>query len=119
MITSLIVCVRDAEGSVIGAYSRKLKLPFVPTIGMKLKQSSSISLWETTDGNELDPAIKEIVYNIDDNELYCLFEIDQFLKSKYWTRISNFDNNHEFKQLNLHTDFKKFHAESSATYHET
>jgi hypothetical protein len=100
--TVLLVRVLDKAGNTIGAYYRNVKLPFVPVLGIKLKLSSSVSLWETTQGEELDPPIKEIVYNFDDNTMYCLFEIDEFLVSKYWTQINNIRDNHELKQFKIH-----------------
>jgi hypothetical protein len=95
----LLVCVLDDKRNIIGAYYRNVKLPFIPAIGIKLKLSSSVSLWETAGGSELDPPIKEIVFNFDDNAMYCLFEIDEFLTSRYWTQINNLSDNHELKQF--------------------
>lgn len=109
----LVVRVLDDENRMIGAYYRGVKLPFIPTIGVKLSLSSSNSLWETLDGDVLDPPIKEIVYNLDDDETYCLFEINQFLLSKFWTRINNMNNSHELQQFKLHKAFGALQAENS------
>ena len=69
MKVTLVVKVIDADDQVIGAYYSMANLPFMPTIGMKFKQSSSIHLWKTIDGFELNPSVIEIVYNLDDKEV--------------------------------------------------
>ena len=101
MKVTLVVCVLDDENRIIGAYRQREKLSFVPTVGMKLRVNSSSGLWKTTDGGFLDPTIKEIVYNMDDAELYCLFEVNQFLASSYWAKINDLNNNHELRQFSI------------------
>jgi hypothetical protein len=103
MKTMLVVRVVDNGGMITGAYYREVRLPFIPTLGMKLKLSSSTPLWETADGRELDPPVREIVYNFDDDEMYCLFDVDCLLASKYWTRIANIQGSYELKQFSVHS----------------
>ncbi|MEC0091792.1 hypothetical protein [Paenibacillus macquariensis] len=86
MIVNLVVRVVDKQERIIGGYVKEMELPFVPTIGMKFKQGSSTWLWETENG-ELNPSVKEIVYNIDEEKLYCLFDIHESLKSSFWKEI--------------------------------
>ena len=90
------------DTDVIGGYVLTLDLPFTPMLGMKLKGGTSTWLWETVDKNELDPEVKEIVYNLDDEKLYCLFEINNNLASARWTKISNLQSSYELSQFETH-----------------
>jgi hypothetical protein len=98
----LVVRVVNIAEIVIGGYVREIELPFVPTVGMKFKQGSSTWLWETKRG-ELNPAIKEVVYNIDEEKVYCLFEVNDFLESSFWNEIEkeNLDRSLELKQFEV------------------
>ncbi|SHH52308.1 hypothetical protein SAMN02745823_00164 [Sporobacter termitidis DSM 10068] len=104
MNITFVVLVLNEEDKIVDAYCRREKLPFAPAIGMKLSVNSRMPLWQTADGMVLDPPIKEIVYNLDDDEVYCLFEVDKELASGYWSKIKNMDSNHELRQFKLHNE---------------
>lgn len=86
------------------AYARNLELPFVPSVGMRITGGTSTWLWETRDGNELAPSIKEVVYNIDEETVYCLFEIyDESLCNSFWTDITkHIGHSIELSQFEVH-----------------
>jgi hypothetical protein len=96
MRVCLVVRVVNSNNETIGGYAREVDLPFVPTVGMKFKQGISTRLWETENG-ELSPSVNEVVYNFDEETIYCLFEVNEFLKSAFWTEI---------KSENLHRSFE-------------
>lgn len=104
MKTTFVVRVIDKDRNTIGGYVRELDLPFVPTIGMRLNGGTSTWLWETIDGKELRPQIKDIVYDIDEEEILCLFEIDKFLAHGFWIKIKeeNLNNSLELSRFELH-----------------
>lgn len=43
-------------------------------------------MWETTDGKELcpTPAVEEVIYNISEQEIACLFTVAYPLVSTFW-----------------------------------
>lgn len=92
----LVVRVVSRDDETIGAYAREVELPFVPTVGMEFKQGSSTWLWETESG-QLHPTVKRVVYNFDEETVYCLFEITEYLKSSFWTEINSEILNHNFE----------------------
>jgi hypothetical protein len=94
----LLVSVLDKDDETVKGYASYIEVPFVPTVGMKFKRNSSTWLWETKNG-ELDPEVKEVVYNIDEETVYCLFEIYDELKASFWKEIKNISNNYEFSQF--------------------
>lgn len=102
MRVCLVVRIVD-NGNTVGGYFRGIDIPFVPTVGMKFKKENSTRLWETI-GGELEPKIKEIVYNIDEEIIFCLFEINQFLTSTFWKEIKpeNLRNSLELGQFEIH-----------------
>lgn len=104
MKVNLVVRVINKEHGTIGGYVKDIDLLFVPTVGMKFKQGSSTWLWETVNGNELNPAVKEVVYNIDEEGIYCLFEIKEFLAASFWNQIKdeNLHNSFELSQFETH-----------------
>lgn len=99
MLINFVAKVIDNGKNTLDGYVMKLDLPFAPAVGMKLKSSAGESLWETVDGNELNPQIKETVYNIDDGQLYCLFEINRALSGSRWTRIEDPQGSNELCQF--------------------
>ena len=58
---------RDAT---IAGYVRELDLPFLPCIGMKFEEGTSTRLWET-DTEELNPAVEEVIYDLDEEQIVC------------------------------------------------
>lgn len=72
------------NGMVQGGYSRELELPFIPTIGMQFEQGISTTLWETASGEELDPAVERVIYDLDENLFVCLFNIPLPLAASFW-----------------------------------
>jgi len=99
----LVVRVINTDKEIIGGYVFELDLPFVPTVGMKFKKGNSTWLWETKYG-ELSPGIEEVVYNIDEEKIYCLFEIKYFLVNSIWKEISqqSLNNSFELMQFSIH-----------------
>lgn len=102
MTVNFVTKVVDNQRNTTGGYVLRLDLPFAPASGMKLKGGISTWLWETADGNELDPKIQETVYNIDEEQLYCLFEVNGPLASSRWTKIENLQTSCEFQQFETH-----------------
>lgn len=86
MKVCLVVRVIDENEYMLAGYTRSIELPFVPTLGLKFKQGSGTTMWDTELG-ELSPVIKEVVYNLDEETVYCLFEINESLQSSFWTEI--------------------------------
>ena len=72
------------QGKVIRGYYRDLELPFVPTEGMRFEQGSSTTLWETTTGKQIDPAVERVIYDLDEGQIVCLFTVDQQLAATFW-----------------------------------
>lgn len=72
------------HGVTEGGYSRELELPFIPTVGMHFEQGISTTLWETTTGEELDPAVERVIYDLDENIFVCLFTIPLPLAASFW-----------------------------------
>jgi hypothetical protein len=102
MNVCLVVKVLSQQEDLLKAYVSKLDSPFVPTVGMEFKISNSSAwLWETDNG-ELQPQVKKVVYNIDDETIYCLFEIDKYLNTSFWTEIKNVYNSYELMQFSIH-----------------
>lgn len=81
------------------AYMKELALPFVPMVGMRLQKGFDASIWEADNGKILHPSVKEIVYNIDDFSIYCLFEVKHPLVSDFWERLEEPANNHFVQQF--------------------
>ena len=96
MKTIFVVRVIDKEKKTIGGYAQELDLPFVPTVGMRLCGGSGI-LWKTKDDSYINPRIEDIVYDIDEEAVFCLFEIDKLLAHAFWKEI---------KRENLHCSWE-------------
>jgi hypothetical protein len=79
--------VRHKAGSAtIGGYTRELDMPCPPCLGLRLKQGISTRLWETEIG-DLDPVVEEIIYDIDEETMVCLFTVHKALISSFWKRL--------------------------------
>ncbi|UOO36869.1 hypothetical protein IZU99_06160 [Oscillospiraceae bacterium CM] len=102
MNVTLVVKVLNDEHQLIGAYTSLVKLPFLPIVGMKFRKNSNVWLWQATDGEELSPPVKAVTYNLDNDEIFCLFEVNKFLSSTFWTPIKNITNCHELRQFADH-----------------
>ncbi|MNE16577.1 hypothetical protein D3C76_887220 [compost metagenome] len=72
------------HGVVQSGYSRELELPFIPTVGMRFEQGMSTTLWETTTGEELDPAVERVIYDLDEEMFVCLFTTPLPLAATFW-----------------------------------
>jgi len=75
------------RGATAGGYVRQLQLPFVPYVGMKFEQGTSCALWEAAGNEELSPSIEEVVYDIAEAEIVCLFTVDKPLSSSLWQTL--------------------------------
>ena len=75
------------DNETVGGYVKDVELPFVPIIGMKFKQGTSTTLWETIDNNELSPDVKHLIYDFDEECIVALFEVSEFLSSNFWTKL--------------------------------
>ncbi|MBS6036499.1 MULTISPECIES: hypothetical protein [Pseudomonas] len=69
---------------VIRGYYRPLELPFVPTEGMRFEQGTSTTMWETVSGQQIDPQVERVVYDLDEKQIVCLFTVDQPLAASFW-----------------------------------
>lgn len=75
------------DGDVVAFYcSDDVRLPFVPAVGTYFSQASGGWLWATALGN-LMPAVEDIVYDLDNQLLICLFTIEAALGSPFWIRM--------------------------------
>lgn len=83
----LVVCLVE-KGVTKGGYVKQFELAFVPCVGMKFVQGISTRLWETADGKELSPAVQEVIYDLDYEEIICLFTINKPLESSFWQRLN-------------------------------
>ncbi|WP_025721405.1 hypothetical protein [Paenibacillus sp. 1-18] len=98
MLVCLVVKVIDKHQEILTGYVREIDIQFVPSVGMKFRQGSSTWLWETKNG-ELAPEVKEVTYNIDDEIVYCLFEVNERLESSFWKEIKDVYSSHELRQF--------------------
>jgi len=101
MKVTFVVKVVSSENNLLGGYTREFDMPFTPTIGMKIEGGSSTFLWEADSGDKLAPRIQDIVYNVDEEQLFCLFVVDQFLSNSFWRKIpdGNLKNSFELSQF--------------------
>ncbi|HBO1147380.1 hypothetical protein AN280_06175 [Pseudomonas aeruginosa] len=72
------------KGELVGYSSHQLTLPFVPFPGLHLEQGTSCKLWETMTGSELDPVVERVIYDLDEEQFVCLFNIDTPLRASFW-----------------------------------
>ncbi|MFK0033025.1 hypothetical protein [Pseudomonas monteilii] len=72
------------RGEVIRGYYRNLELPFVPAEGMRFEQGTSTTMWETVSGQQIDPQVERVVYDLDEDLIVCLFTVDQPLAASFW-----------------------------------
>lgn len=84
-IRFVVRCIKD--GDVFAGYTRQLTLPFVPQVGMEFEQGVSCTLWETRDGREFSPRVERVIYDVDEEEIVCLFSIASELASAFWTEL--------------------------------
>lgn len=82
----LVVRVSNS-GRTVGGYVRQLSLPFIPQRGMKFEQGVSCGLWETERGGELSPEVEQVIYDINSEEVVCLFTVSDKLVSTFWTEL--------------------------------
>lgn len=87
------------EYNIIGGYYMERDIPFLPTKDMKFEHGTSTWLWETKDGFVLSPSVKEIVYDINEKKVFCLFETNKHLISTYWNKIKDINNSFELNQF--------------------
>ncbi|GLO24368.1 hypothetical protein [Pseudomonas putida] len=72
------------RGEVIRGYYRNLELPFVPAEGMRFEEGTSTTMWETVSGQQIDPQVERVVYDLDEDLIVCLFTVDQPLAASFW-----------------------------------
>ncbi|MBC3464989.1 hypothetical protein [Pseudomonas sp. RW10S2] len=72
------------KGELVGYCSHQLDLPFVPFPGLHLEQGTSCKLWETMTGSELEPAVERVIYDLDEEQFVCLFNVDIPLRASFW-----------------------------------
>ena len=82
----LVVRGLDGQETRFG-YTRQLQLPFLPAVGMTFEQGTSCKLWETAEGEELSPAVEQIIYDLDEEAIVCLFTVHSRLASAFWTEL--------------------------------
>ncbi|ETK13981.1 MULTISPECIES: hypothetical protein [Pseudomonas] len=73
------------KGDVFGYYSHQLTLPFAPFPGLRFEQGTSCTLWKTMTGSELAPSVEQVIYDLDEEQFVCLFDVDIPLKASFWT----------------------------------
>lgn len=84
----ILLAVRVArDGIVQGGYSHELELPFIPMVGMRFEQGISTTLWETVTGEEVDPAVERVIYDLDESIFVCLFTTPFPLAASFWQDI--------------------------------
>ncbi len=84
---NLVVGIVDESGEIVGGYVRQITLPFVPQQGMKFEKRGSCNLWETKDDEELSPEVELVIYDLDEEEIVCLFTVGSKLASSFWTEL--------------------------------
>ncbi|AQW68387.1 hypothetical protein [Pseudomonas parafulva] len=72
------------RGEVIRGYYHNLELPFVPAEGMRFEQGISTTMWETVSGQQIDPQVERVVYDLDERVIVCLFTVDAPLAASFW-----------------------------------
>lgn len=98
MNVTLVARATNIDRVIIGAYALNLDLPFLPHIGMRFTQGSGTALWETRSGIEF-PAVKEVVYNVDEETCYCLLIVKDRLTSSLWTEIEDMETSFALGQF--------------------
>lgn len=81
----VVRCLEDGE--IVAGYLKQMELPFVPQVGMRFDRGGSTHLWETVDDEDLAPKIEDLVYDIDEEEIVCLFTVNKKLAASFWTEI--------------------------------
>lgn len=84
----LVVGLVKGKGKPTRGYYRQIELPFVPQVGMKFEQGVSTTMWETRDG-ELNPSIEEVIYDLDEEVIVCLFTVSEELHASCWKELQN------------------------------
>jgi len=74
------------HGEAVAGYARDLELPFVPTAGMRFMQGSSTTVWETRNGT-LYPKVEQVIYDLDEEKIVCLFTVEERLAASFWTEL--------------------------------
>ncbi|WP_193453247.1 hypothetical protein [Pseudomonas nitroreducens] len=89
----ILLAVRVIGGEPRG-YCREIELPFVPTVGMRFEQGISTTLWETTSGDELSPAVEQVIYDLDEEMFVCLFTVESPLAASFWENLPELQPGH-------------------------
>lgn len=72
------------KGELVGYCSHQLNLPFAPFPGLRFEQGTSCKLWETMTGSELAPAVERVIYDLDEEQFVCIFNVDIPLRASFW-----------------------------------
>lgn len=72
------------KGELLGYCSHQLTLPFTPFPGLRFEQGTSCKLWETMTGSELNPEIEHVMYDLDEEQFVCLFNVGIPLRASFW-----------------------------------
>jgi hypothetical protein len=72
------------KGELVGYLSHQLILPFAPFPGLHFEQGTSCTLWETMTGSELAPAVERVIYDLDEGQFVCLFNVNIPLRASFW-----------------------------------
>lgn len=66
------------------SFQRICWIGFAPFPGLHLEQGTSCKLWESMTGLELDPAVERVIYDLDEEQFVCLFNVDIPLRASFW-----------------------------------
>ncbi len=61
---------------------------------MRFEQGISTTLWETTSGDELSPAVEQVIYDLDEEMFVCLFTVESPLAASFWENLPELQPGH-------------------------
>lgn len=70
-------------------YVHRLRLEFIPTVGMQFTRSGTNSMWISENGEVSPPKIQSVVYDLDEGDdangvFVCSMNVDEPLTSSFW-----------------------------------
>lgn len=78
----LAVRIINREG-ITGYASRELELTFQPFVGLRFENGSS-RIWRSHEGLDPAPEVERVIYDIQQEQLVCLFTVNAPLSSPFW-----------------------------------
>lgn len=87
---SVLLLVRYAtEFRLEALYVHRLRLEFIPTVGIQFTRSGTNSMWISESGEVPPPKVESVVYDLDEGDdsngvFVCSMSVDEPLTSAFW-----------------------------------